>query len=155
FVLFDVVETVRFGGSVDVPGGVGPGAWLGIAGALLSAQPVITGAMGDGEQFRSVRIIGYASMAGAALSFVFNLFWRVRYALHSTGSDFGKQNIAVITSAVVYGVVALVAVVVGSRWLLRNTRASRLATVALGASTLVAGIVVWVLPAGRDIDAFH
>jgi hypothetical protein len=48
-----------------------------------------------------------------------------------------------------------VAVVVGSRWLLRNTRASRLATVALGVSTLIAGIVVWILPAGRDIDAFH
>ncbi|WP_444850866.1 DUF7937 domain-containing protein, partial [Mycobacterium sp. Marseille-P9652] len=35
FVVFDVVETVRFGGSVDVPGGVGPGAWVGLAGAVL------------------------------------------------------------------------------------------------------------------------
>jgi len=55
----------------------------------------------------------------------------------------------------VYGVVALVAVLVASRWLLRNTTASRLATVALGASTLAAGILVWSLPVGRDIDAFH
>ncbi len=28
FVGFDVFETVRFGGTVTVPGGVGPGAWL-------------------------------------------------------------------------------------------------------------------------------
>lgn len=156
FVVFDVVETVRFGGTVNVPGGVGPGAWLGIAGALLSAHPVITGPAGD-DSARPVRIIGYASMAGAALSFVFNLYWRVRYALHGANgsSDFGKQNIAVIVTAVVYGVVALVTVLVASRWLSRATRASRLATVALGVSTLVAGILVWILPVGRDIDAFH
>ena len=155
FVAFDVFETVRFGGTVNVPGGVGPGAWLGIAGALLSARPV-TPAQDAGDHVRSVRIIGYASMVGAALSFAFNLFWRVRYALQSSGgSDFGKQNVAVIATAVVYGVVALVAVVVGSRWLLRSTRAARLATVALGVSTLVAGSLVWILPVGRDIDAFH
>ena len=46
FVGFDAFETIRFGGTVTVPGGVGPGAWLGIAGALLSAQPVITGRCG-------------------------------------------------------------------------------------------------------------
>jgi hypothetical protein len=157
FVGFDVIETVRFGGTVTVPGGVGPGAWVGIAGALLSAQPVITGPPADDAKFRSVGIIGYASMLGAALSFSVTLFWRVRYALQSTtgSSDFGKQNIAVIATAVVYGVVALVAVLLGSRWLLRSTYASRLATVALGASTLVAGTIVWLLPVGRDIDAFH
>jgi hypothetical protein len=157
FVVFDVVETVRFGGTVNVPGGVGPGAWLGIAGALFSAQPVITGPAAADDGVRPVRVIGYASMVGAALSFGFNLYWRVRFALHGEGgsSDFGKQNIAVIVTAVVYGVVALVAVLVASRWLLRSTRASRLATVALGVSTLVAGILVWILPIGRDIDAFH
>jgi len=37
FVVFDVFETIRSGGTVQVPGGVGPGAWLGIAGALLAA----------------------------------------------------------------------------------------------------------------------
>jgi hypothetical protein len=156
FVGFDVVETARFGGTVNVPGGVGPGAWLGIAGALLSARPVSTGRDED-RRLRAARIIGYASMVGAVLSFGFNLYWRVKYALQSTGgsSDFGKQNIAVIATAVVYGVVALVAVLVGSRWLLRSTKASRLATVALGVSAMVAGIVVWILPVGRDIDAFH
>ncbi len=155
FVGFDAFETVRFGGTVTVPGGVGPGAWLGIAGSLLSAQPA--NPVAEDHKFTSARIIGYASMVGAVLSFAFNLYWRFRYALQSTGggAEFGKQNIAVIATAVVYGVVALIAVLVASRWLLRSTRASRLATVALGASTLVAGILVWGLPVGRDIDAFH
>ncbi len=156
FVAFDAFETVRFGGTVNVPGGVGPGAWVGIAGALFSARPVTTGPEQD-RQFRFARIIGYASMVGAVLSFCFNLYWRLRYALHGTGgsSDFGKQNVAVIVTAVVYGVAALLAVLIGSRWLLRDTKASRLATVALGVSTLFAGILVWALPVGRDIDAFH
>ena len=39
FIAFDVVQTVRSGGGVHVPGGVGPGAWLGLAGSLLAAQP--------------------------------------------------------------------------------------------------------------------
>ncbi|OIN80340.1 hypothetical protein BMG05_14085 [Mycobacterium malmoense] len=157
FVGFDAVETVRFGGTVNVPGGVGPGAWLGIAGCLLGAQAPITGPAAADDTRGSARVIGYASMLGAALSFGFNLYWRVRYALHGAGgsADFGKQNVAVIATAVVYGVVALVTVFVGSRWLLRGARATRLATVALGASTLVAGILVWSLPVGRDIDAFH
>jgi hypothetical protein len=161
FVGFDAVQTVRFGGSVNVPGGVGPGAWLGIAGSLLSAQPRLGGAATDEAKFsgwlKSARIIGYASMVAAALSFAFNLYWRVRYALHSGDGSaaFGKQNIAVIASAVVYGVVALIAVLVASRWLLRSTKASRLATVALGMSTVAAGIIVWSLPVGRDVDAFH
>lgn len=165
FVVFDAYETVRFGGTVNVPGGVGPGAWAGIAGSLLSAQAVPTGALagpvpaGDESTgwHRSARVIGSLSMLAAVLSFGFNLYWRVRYALQTTGgtAEFGKQNIAVIATAVVYGVVALVAVLVASRWLLRSARASRLTTVALGASTLVAGTLVWFLPAGRDIDAFH
>ncbi|WP_374023013.1 hypothetical protein [Mycobacterium sp. HNNTM2301] len=165
FVGFDAFETVRFGGTVNVPGGVGPGAWVGIAGCMLSAQAVTAGARSgpvpEGDEhsgwLRSARFIGYASMALAMLSFGVNLYWRVRYALQSAGGagEFGKQNVAVIVTAVVYGVVALVAVLVAARWLLRGTRAARLATVALGASTLVAGIGVWILPLGRDIDAFH
>jgi hypothetical protein len=162
FVGFDAFETVRFGGSVTVPGGVGPGAWLGVAGALLSAQAAGSGAAAvdddtSGGRQRSAQIIGYVSMVAAALSFVFTLYWRVKYALHdaSGSADFGKQNIAVIATAAVYGLVALIAVLVASRWLVRQSRAARLATIALGASTLVAGIIVWFLPAGRDIDAFH
>ena len=124
FVGFDAFETVRFGGSVNVPGGVGPGAWLGVAGALLSAQAAISGAAAVDET-RPVggrgrpRSSATSSMVAAALSFVFNLYWRVRYALHdaSGSADFGKQNIAVIATAAVYGVVALIAVLVASRWL--------------------------------------
>ncbi|WP_445164233.1 DUF7937 domain-containing protein [Mycobacterium sp. Dal123C01] len=161
FVGFDAFETVRFGGSVTVPGGVGPGAWLGVAGALLSTQAASGAAAVDddasGGRQRSAQIIGYVSMVAAALSFGFTLYWRVKYALHDAGgsADFGKQNIAVIATATVYGLVALIAVLVASRWLVRQSRASRLATIALGASTAVAGIIVWFLPAGRDIDAFH
>jgi hypothetical protein len=165
FIVFDVFQTIRSGGSVHVPGGVGPGAWLGVAGSLLAAQPTIAGSdaelAADDDRFgkwrRSAKIVGYASMVGAALSTAFNLWWRVRYALQGSGgsSGFGKQNIAVIATAVVYGAVALAAVLVASRWLLRSTKASQLATIALGASTLVAGILVWGLPVGRQIDAFH
>jgi hypothetical protein len=168
FIVFDVFQTIRSGGSVHVPGGVGPGAWLGAAGSLLAAQPMFAGSdaelAADGDRFdkwrRSGQIVGYASMVGASLSTAFNLYWRVWYALHGAGgsagsSGFGKQNIAVIATAVVYGAVALAAVLVASRWLLRSTKASQLATIALGVSTLVAGILVWDLPVGRDIDAFH
>ena len=161
FIGFDVVQTVRYGGSANVPGGLGPGAWLGIAGALLSAQPLITGTAADGSSFRrwlfSARIVGYASIVLAALSFLFNLFWRIKAALpgSTSSSGFGKQNVAIIATAAVYGVVALAAVIVASRWILQGGKSSRLATIALGASTLAAGVIVWLLPVGRKIDAFH
>lgn len=162
FVAFDVVQTVRYGGSADVPGGVGPGAWLGLAGALLSAQPALTGSAADDDGFRkwllSARILGYASIALAALSVFFNLFWRVKAALPGSANSagFGSRNVSIIATAVVYGVVALAAVVVASRWVIKgDSRSSRLATVALGASTLAAGVIVWVLPLGREIDGFH
>ncbi|MDT5231760.1 MAG: hypothetical protein QOI39_2260, partial [Mycobacterium sp.] len=161
FVGFDVVQTVRYGGSGNVPGGVGPGAWLGIGGALLSAQPAITGTAADDDRFRkwlrSARIMGYTSIALAALSVSFNLFWRTKAALpSSTGSSgFGNLNVAIIATAVVYGVVALVAVIVAARWILQSSRSSRLATIALGAATLAAGVVVWLLPVGRELDGLH
>jgi hypothetical protein len=113
FAVFDVVQTIRYGGSVKVPGGLGPGAWLGVAGSLLCAQPVISdAATAEGRLARwlvGARIIGYASIVVAALSFMFVLFCRVRYALPSSAdtSGFGKQNIAVMVTAVVYGVVGI------------------------------------------------
>jgi hypothetical protein len=161
FVGFDLVQTVRYGGSGSVPGGVGPGAWLGITGALLGALPRNTGAADDDRLhtwLSSARMVGYTSIALAALSVLFNLFWRTKAVLPgATGSSgFGKQSAAIIATAVVYGVVALVPVIVAARWILqRDSRSSRLATIALGASTLAAGIVVWVLPVGREIDGFH
>jgi hypothetical protein len=161
FVVFDAVQTVRYGGSVQVPGGLGPGGWLGVAGALLCAQPVITEVGADEGRFArwlvGARVVGYASIVGAAVSFVFVLYWRVRYALPSSAgtSGFGKQNIAVIVTAVVYGVVALAAVFIASGWIIQGAKPFGLVTVALGASTLVAGPIVWILPVGREIDGFH
>lgn len=161
FIVFDAIQSIEFGGQVHVPGGVGPGAWLGFAGALLSAQPVFVSPVIDESRYarglRAARFIGYVSMFGAALSAGFNLCWRLRYALQGVegSGEFGTQNIAVILTSVVYGAVALAAVLVASRWILRNTNGSRLATLALGASSVVAGIVVWTLPGGREIDAFH
>lgn len=161
FVGYDAVESIMLGGTTQVPGGVGPGAWLGAAGALLAAQPALTQPTTDERAYerwlRGARLLGYVSMFGASLSAGFNLCWRVRYALQHTGGSesFGTHNTTVILSAVVYGVVALVAVLVASRWILRNTPASRFAIFALGVSSVVAGMLVWVVPGGREIDAFH
>src|SRR5439155_7005250 len=51
FVVFNAVQTVRYGGSIRVPGGLGPGGWLGVAGALLCAQPVISHVAADEGRF--------------------------------------------------------------------------------------------------------
>lgn len=161
FVGYDVFESILSGGTVHVPGGVGPGGWLGAAGALLAAQPTLTSPTTEEQRYerwlRGARLLGYVSMFGASLSAGFNLCWRVRYALQNAGGSeaFGTRNTTVILSAVVYGVVALTAVLVASRWILRNTPASRFAIFALGVSSLLAGMLVWALPAGREIDAFH
>lgn len=161
FVGYDVFESILSGGTVHVPGGVGPGGWLGAAGALLAAQPTLTSPTTEEQRYerwlRGARLLGYVSMFGASLSAGFNLSWRVRYALQNAGGSeaFGTRNTTVILSAVVYGVVALTAVLVASRWILRNTPASRFAIFALGVSSLLAGMLVWALPAGREIDAFH
>lgn len=161
FVGYDVVESIMSGGTVHVPGGVGPGGWLGAAGALLAAQPALTTPTIEETRYerwlRGARLLGYVSMFGASLSAGFNLCWRIRYALQNAGGSeaFGTRNTTVILSAVVYGVVALAAVLVASRWILRNTPASRFAIFALGVSSLLAGMLVWAMPAGREIDAFH
>lgn len=161
FIVFDSFQTIRLGGTVHVPGGVGPGGWLGIAGCLLNAQPLSINAAADERRLnrwlKSAQILGYASIFAATLNTGFNLCWRIRYALQpsASASSLDKQNFAVIDTAVVYGVVALLTVLVASRWLLRGTKDSRLSTIALGASTLIAGLLVWILPVGREIDAFH
>lgn len=159
FVLVDVIQTVRYGGTATVPGGVGPGAWLGAAGALLSAQPPITATPADDDRFRgwllTTRIVGYCTIALAVLDVIFNLFWRIKSALPTGSAGFGKENFSIIATAVVYGLVALATVVVASWWILQRDTASRLALVALGASTLIGGVIVWSLPIGREIDAFH
>jgi len=158
FIGFHIVATVRYGGTGAVPPGAGPGIWLGAAGALLAAQPPITSTTiednGFGRWYGSVRIIGMASIVLAAWAVLFNLFWRLRYLFVTTGTV-GGHDVAVVITTLLYGGVAMVALVIGSAWLLQKTAAARLATTALGVSACVAGVLVWVTGVGRDVDAFH
>lgn len=149
FVIFDVVQTIRWSGTTQPPGGAGPGAWLGVAGALLAARPNFTDLW--------PRILGYTSITTAGSSVLFNLYWRIRYALPDPGAatGLGRQHAAIITIALVYGVVAWAAIFVGYRWINKSSKASQLATMTLGGSTLIAGVLVWLLPVGRTIDGFH
>jgi hypothetical protein len=160
FVLFAVIQAYRLGGTGDVAPGVGPGAMAGVAGALLGAQPVIAATGGDDDRFgawlSAMRILGIVAIALATFSVLFNLYWRTRYALPDIGdATYGNQNLAVVATALVYGAVAFVGVLIGLRWLLQTKRQARLATIALGASTVVSAILVWTMGIGRDIDAFH
>ncbi|MDT5290585.1 MAG: hypothetical protein QOF88_5474, partial [Mycobacterium sp.] len=137
FIGFHIVATVRDGGTGAVPPGAGPGIWLGVAGALLAAQPPITSITiednGFGRWYAAVRIIGVASIVLAAWAVVFNLFWRLRYLFVTTGTVAG-HDVAVVISTLLYGGVAMIALVIGSAWLLQKTAAARLATTALGVS---------------------
>jgi len=158
FIGFHVVETIRFGGTGAVPPGAGPGIWLGVAGALLAAQPPITSITIEDNGFRrwyaATRLIGVASIVLAAWAVVFNLFWRLRYLFVTTGTIAG-HDVAVVVTTLLYGGVAMVALLIGSGWLLQKTAAARLAATALGVSAGIAGVLVWVLSVGRDVDAFH
>lgn len=158
FVGHHLAETVRDGGTGVVPPGVGPGLIVGLAGALLAAQPPITSLTVEGNRFRRwyavARALGAVSIGLATIAVAWNLYWRLRY-LFVTDAEFGGGDIAVIVTTLLYGAVALTAVVVASRWLLERSAAARLAVTALGGSAAVASTLVWVLPIGRDIDAFH
>ena len=158
FVGYHLVQTVRDGGTGLVPPGVGPGLIVGIGGAMLAAQPPITSITIEDNGFRRwyavARLLGAVSIALATLSVAFNLYWRLRY-LFVTNVDFGGQDVAVIITTLLYGAEAMIALVIASRWLIEKSAAARLATTALGASGALAATLVWVLPIGRDIDAFH
>ena len=99
-------------------------------------------------------MLGAVSIALATLSVAFNVYWRLRY-LFVTNGDFGGQDVAVIVTTLLYGAEAMIALVIASRWLIEKTAAARLATTALGASGALAATLVWILPIGRDVDAFH
>jgi hypothetical protein len=158
FVVYHLVQTVADGGTGRVPPGVGPGLIVGLAGALLAAQPPVTSITLEDNGFRRwygvARVLGAVSIVLATLSVAWNLYWRLRY-LFVTNSEFGGQDVAVIITTLLYGAVAMIALVIASRWLLERSAAARLATTALGGSAAVASTLVWVLPIGRDIDAFH
>jgi hypothetical protein len=158
FVAYQLLETWRNGGTGLVPPGAGPGLLLGLGGALLASQPPITGITIQDNGFRhwyaAARVLGGVSIALATLSVAFNVYWRLRY-LFVTNGEFGGEDIATIITTLLYGAEALIALVIASRWLIERTAAARLATAALGASGALAATLVWILPIGRDIDAFH
>jgi hypothetical protein len=158
FVGYHLVQTVREGGTGLAPPGVGPGLIVGIGGAMLAAQPPITSITIEDNGFRRwyavARLLGAVSIALATLSVAFNVYWRLRY-LFVTNVDVGGHDVAVIITTLLYGAEAMIALVIASRWLIEKSAAARLATTALGASAAVAATLVWILPVGRDIDAFH
>ncbi|MGV0644626.1 hypothetical protein ABQE44_14605 [Mycolicibacterium sp. XJ2546] len=158
FVGYHLVETVRDGGTGIVPPGIGPGLVLGLGGALLAMQRPVTSITLEDNGFRRwyavARVLGAVSITLATLSMGWNVYWRLRY-LFVANAEFDGEDIAVIVTTLLYGAVALTAVIIGSRWLILKSAAARMATTALGASAGLAALLVWVLPVGRDVDAFH
>lgn len=158
FVGYHLVQTVQHGGTGAVAPGVGPGMLLGVAGALLAAQPPITSVTIEDNGFRRwyavAPVIGFLSIALATLSVAFNLYWRLRYLFVTEGA-FGGQDVGVVVTTLLYGAEALIALILASRWLTEKSAAARLATTAIGGAGAVAATFVWVFGVGRDIDAFH
>ena len=158
-VVGDTVFSVIFGAVDTIPPGVGPGAWIGVAGALLCAQPTLVDVVDDATQrrwFSASRVIGFLALAVGVQSFLFNMFWRVR----SLGSEAavgagGAQQAGFVASAAVYGLMSLAAVVIAAAWMIKNTDASRLAVTGLGAATLVTALVVWASDSGLGIVPFR
>lgn len=154
FTVFAIVMSVRYGGTGTVAPGVGPGAWSGLAGALLASRA--RGATTDGPRAGQLRrALGWVSIVLAVLATLFNLYYRTRFVLPGIGGEAGTQNLMTAIAALLYGVVALAPVVVAGRWILLDRPGSRLATVLLGGVTLIVGALIWFLPVGRLLDAFH
>jgi hypothetical protein len=158
-VVGDTVFSVIFGAVDTIPPGVGPGAWIGVAGALLCAQPTLVDVVDDATRrrwFSASRVIGFLALAVGVQSFLFNMFWRVRSLGSEAAVDAGgAQQAGFVASAAVYGLMSLAAVVIAAAWLIKNTDASRLAVTGLGAATLVTALVVWASDSGLGIVPFR
>ncbi|WP_328354360.1 hypothetical protein OG976_23430 [Mycobacterium sp. NBC_00419] len=160
FVVYAIVQAVRYSGTAEVPPGVGPGAWTGLAGSLLAAQPVLTDARSVPERLGRwvgiTRILGLAAITLATLATLFNLYQRIRSVVPHLGDPVtGGQSATVLATTIIYGAVALLPVLIASRWLLDSEHASRLTTVVLGGATVAGGVLVWGAEIGRKIDSFH
>jgi hypothetical protein len=157
-VVGDTVFSVIFGAVDTIPPGVGPGAWLGVAGSLLVAQPRVEPADDVSAQrwFRASRILGFVALALGVQSFLFNMFWRIQsLGSQAAAAAGGAQQAGFVASAAVYGLMSLAAVVIAASWMIKNSDASRLAVVGLGAATLATALVVWVSDRGLGIVPFR
>lgn len=155
FTLFSLVIAIRAGGNGTVPPGVGPGAWSGLAGALLAAPSPIAADDERQPYGRACRAIGWLSIALAAVAALLTLYLRTRFVIPGIGGEATLPNLTTAVAAVLYSVVAVAPVVVVASWIIKGSAASRLAVVMLGASAVVAGTLVWLLPVGRQLDSFH
>lgn len=154
FTLTTIVSALRHGGDGVAAPGIGPGALLGLAGALLAAQPPLL--PGGGQRTARVRaLLGWASILLGVLAALFNLYLRIRFVVAGFAGPAAGANIMTAVTALLYTVVALAPIVLVGRWIIAGTRAHRLATTLLGIATLVATALLWLLPVGRDLDAFH
>ena len=150
FIVYDVIQTVRGGGRLA---GMGPGASFGLAGALLAAQPVITGRAAAGRRLAGwisqTRVVAYASLGVGALGMVFGVFWATRAASAELS---GGQTVVVLFGELVAGAASLAVVAVAAQWMLQTS--ARLATITLGTAALAVGFIVWAMPFGGAFDAF-
>lgn len=154
FVVFTVVQTLRQAGTGTVSPGIGPGALFAWAGAVLGAQPARGWPAVDHPGWRAwTRRITLGAMVLAVLSTLFNIYWRTEYMWDA--ESLHKSDAAVIVLTLLNAGVALTAVLIGCNWIRRDSAASRLALLALGASSLAASLIVWSSDVGREIDAFH
>ncbi|SBS75480.1 conserved membrane hypothetical protein [uncultured Mycobacterium sp.] len=154
FVVFTVVQTLRQAGTGTVSPGIGPGALFALAGAVLGAQPTRGWPAVDHPGWRAwTRRIALGAMVLAVWSTLFNIYWRTEYMWDA--ESLHKSDAAVVVLTLLNAGVALTAVLIGCNWIRRDSAASRLALLALGASSLAASLIVWSSDVGREIDAFH
>ena len=159
FVGFAIYDFVVISGGGATPPGIGPGVLVGAAGAFLAAQPVLAG----GDDHR--RFVGWFVLASriatwakffVTVSVLLTLYLRTRDVLPNVfDSSIAWPSIATVLTTVAYGAVAVIAVWIGLRWMQQEEMDAGLATIALGAATVVGALLVWLLPFGRAVDAFH